>query len=120
MIAVDTLVHNMLHRTGILRFYQPSHEYGPMCYEKKGCFTVIDKVSKLIDCSNFNKGYPAYFPRFVQHSLFILGWDRPSMPWSWETVREQGSSRPASRKARTVAWAIQARILRKVELSWRR
>src|SRR5439155_281924 len=33
MIAVDTLVHNFLHRTGILRAYGSEHHYGLVCYQ---------------------------------------------------------------------------------------
>jgi hypothetical protein len=31
MIAVATLVHNFLHRTGILRELDADHAYGPGC-----------------------------------------------------------------------------------------
>jgi hypothetical protein len=37
MIAVDTLVHNFLHRTGILRRLKAEHSYGPACYRPRGC-----------------------------------------------------------------------------------
>ena len=33
MIAVDTLVHNFLHRTGILRRFRADHAYGLACYQ---------------------------------------------------------------------------------------
>ena len=32
MIAIDTLVHNFLHRTGILRRFGADHPYGAACY----------------------------------------------------------------------------------------
>ena len=32
LIAVDTLVHNFLHRTGILSRFNAAHPYGPGCY----------------------------------------------------------------------------------------
>jgi hypothetical protein len=32
MIAVDTLVHNFLHRAGILQRFKAEHSYGPACY----------------------------------------------------------------------------------------
>ena len=32
MIAIDTLVHNFLHRTGILARFGADHLYGPACY----------------------------------------------------------------------------------------
>ena len=31
-VVVDTLVHNFLHRTGILRRLDADHPYGPGCY----------------------------------------------------------------------------------------
>jgi hypothetical protein len=31
IIAIDTLVHNFLHRTGILRDFDADHLYGPRC-----------------------------------------------------------------------------------------
>ena len=37
MIAVDTLVHNFLHRTGILRRFAADHAYGSGCYRPGGC-----------------------------------------------------------------------------------
>ena len=37
MIAVDTLVHNFLHRTGILARLDAGHAYGPACYATAGC-----------------------------------------------------------------------------------
>lgn len=71
MIVIDSLVHKILHRTGILRYYQIQHNYtGSKCYQSDGCITAIDNLSKLIDCRNFNPDYPRYFPRFVQHSLW--------------------------------------------------
>ena len=32
MIAIDTLVHNFLHRTGILHRFDADHSYGAACY----------------------------------------------------------------------------------------
>jgi hypothetical protein len=37
MIAVDTLVHNFLHRTGILHRFRGDHAYGVACYRPRGC-----------------------------------------------------------------------------------
>ena len=37
LIAVDTLVHNFLHRTGILARFKAAHPYGPGCYRAGGC-----------------------------------------------------------------------------------
>jgi len=37
MIAVDTLVHNSLHRTGILTGCAAEHAYGAGCYKSGGC-----------------------------------------------------------------------------------
>ena len=42
MIAVDRLVHNFLHRTGVLRRLSAEHAYGPGCYRADGCVGIID------------------------------------------------------------------------------
>ena len=68
MVAIDTLVHNFLQRTGILRFYDLEHNYGPACPIR--CFAVIDTLSKQIDASQFNPDYPKYYPRFIQFSIW--------------------------------------------------
>ena len=36
LIAVDTLVHNFLHRTGIVNRCDAAHPYGPACYRPGG------------------------------------------------------------------------------------
>ena len=70
MIAIDTLVHNFLHRTGILCRFNAEHAYGPACYEPNGCADLIVQVAKRIDARETNPNYPKYFPRFVQHAIW--------------------------------------------------
>jgi hypothetical protein len=70
MIAIDTLVHNFLHRTGILRAFRAEHLYGPRCYAPTGCAAIIERLANRIDARQFNPGYPANFPRFVQHAIW--------------------------------------------------
>lgn len=70
MIAVDTLVHNFLHRTGILRDFGADHPYGPRCYGPTGCATIIERLAAEIDARRFNSSYPVNFPRFVQHAIW--------------------------------------------------
>jgi hypothetical protein len=70
MIAVDTLVHNFLHRTGILHGCGKAHQYGVGCYAQGGCADIIKNVSKLIDARTFNRQFPRDFPRFVQHAIW--------------------------------------------------
>jgi hypothetical protein len=70
MIAVDTLVHNFLHRTGILRRFQGDHLYGAACYRRGGCAEIIASVAEQIDARAFNPAFPAVFPRFVQHAIW--------------------------------------------------
>jgi hypothetical protein len=45
MIAVDTLVHNWLVRTGILHRFEADHAYGMACYRPGGCASIIETVS---------------------------------------------------------------------------
>jgi hypothetical protein len=70
LIAVDTLVHNFLHRTGILRRFKAAHPYSPGCYRSGGCTDIIRLVAKRIDARQFNHAYPQVFPRFVQHAIW--------------------------------------------------
>jgi hypothetical protein len=70
MIAVDTLVHNFLHRTGILQNCGIPHNYGAACYATGGCAEVVRTVAGRIDARTFNPKFPARFPRFVQHAIW--------------------------------------------------
>jgi hypothetical protein len=70
MIAIDTLVHNFLYRTGILQSCGKAHQYGVGCYAEGGCADIIKNLSKLIDARSFNRQFPADFPRFVQHAIW--------------------------------------------------
>ena len=70
MIAIDTLVHNFLHRTGILHRFGAAHAYGSACYRLGGCAEIIESVADRIDARAFNSDFPAVFPRFVQHAIW--------------------------------------------------
>ena len=70
MIAVDTLVHNFLHRTGILHRLNATHAYGPACYRPGGCAEIIATAAQRIDAREFNRNYPQTFPRFVQLAIW--------------------------------------------------
>lgn len=70
MIAIDTLVHNFLYRTGIQGKLGATHKFGPACYATDGCADTIRRVATRIDARQFNPGYPCNFPRFVQHAIW--------------------------------------------------
>jgi hypothetical protein len=70
MIAVDTLVHNFLQRTGILHQFDAHHSYGPACYQLNGCAEIIEAVAGEIDASQFDRRFPRTFPRFVQYAVW--------------------------------------------------
>jgi hypothetical protein len=70
MIAIDTLVHNFLHRTGILARLDAAHPYGPACYASHGCADILEQIAANIDARRFNPTFPATFPRFVQHAIW--------------------------------------------------
>ncbi len=70
LIAVDTLVHNFLHRTGILARFKAAHPYGPGCYRTGGCADIVRLVASQIDARQFNRNFPAVFPRFVQLAIW--------------------------------------------------
>jgi len=62
LIAIDTLVHNFLVRTGILRRAQALHPYGPQCYGPTGCAAIVEALSQAIDARQFNTAFPQIFP----------------------------------------------------------
>jgi hypothetical protein len=70
MIAIDTLVHNFLHRTGILARFNANHLYGTACYRPGGCAEIIQAVAEHIDARQFNPSFPKVFPRFVQYAIW--------------------------------------------------
>jgi hypothetical protein len=70
MIAIDTLVHNFLVRTGILQRFDADHPYGPGCYQANGCADIVQAVADQIDARQFNPKFTKTFPRFVQHAIW--------------------------------------------------
>lgn len=70
MIAIDTLVHNFLNRTGVLRALSADHPYGEGCYGPNGCAEIIERVSRRVDARKFSRSFPSYFPRFVQYAIW--------------------------------------------------
>src|SRR4249919_2829858 len=70
LIAVDTLVHNFLHRTGILSRFKAAHPYGSGCYRPGGCADIVRLVASQIDARQFNRAFPQVFPRFVQLAIW--------------------------------------------------
>ncbi len=70
LIAVDTLVHNFLARTGILARLKAVHPYGPGCYQPGGCADIIRLIASRIDARQFNSNFPTVFPRFVQLAIW--------------------------------------------------
>ena len=69
-VAVDTLVHNFLHRTGILGRLGAEHPYGDRCYRAGGCAGILGLLAANIDAREFNPAFPATFPRFVQSAIW--------------------------------------------------
>lgn len=70
MIAIDSLVHNFLHRTGILYAYGADHAFGQACYGPNGCEVIIDDLAREIDARQFNRANPAYYPRLIQYAIW--------------------------------------------------
>jgi hypothetical protein len=69
-VVVDTLVHNFLHRTGILKGLDATHPYGSGCYRPGGCSDVLFGMASSIDARRFNREFPKVFPRMVQRSIW--------------------------------------------------
>jgi hypothetical protein len=69
-VAVDTLVHNFLHRTGVLWRLCADHPYGDRCYQPGGCAGILGLLAANIDARQFNPAFPSAFPRFVQSAIW--------------------------------------------------
>jgi hypothetical protein len=70
MIAIDSLVHNWMHRTGVINRWGTPHPYGARCYAEGGCAEVVELLSLELDARWFNPTFPAAFPRFVQKAIW--------------------------------------------------
>lgn len=70
IIVIDTLVHNFLSRTGILKRLGADHAYGPACYQQHGCAEIVGRLSGAIDARRFNPAFPKLFPRLVQRAIW--------------------------------------------------
>ena len=69
-VAVDTLVHNFLHRTGIVGRLSAAHPYGDRCYRPGGCADILGFLATKVDARQFNRAFPKTFPRFVQSAIW--------------------------------------------------
>jgi hypothetical protein len=70
LVAIDTLVHNFLWRTGILHRFGAEHLFGSACYQRGRCADVIHAVAHRINAREFNATFPQCFPRFVQYAIW--------------------------------------------------
>jgi hypothetical protein len=70
LVAIDSLVHNFLHRTGILAAFGLSHPYGDRCYVDTGCTGVLYELSARIDARTVNPAFPTNFPRLIQSAIW--------------------------------------------------
>lgn len=69
-VVIDTLVHNFLHRTGILGRLRAEHPYGPRCYAPGGCVDVVHRLADRFDAREVDPTYPARFPRLLQFAIW--------------------------------------------------
>ena len=69
-VVVDTLVHNFMHRTGLLKRFGADHVYGAACYAPGRCADLLRDLSQCVDAAAFNPTFPHHFPRFVQIAVW--------------------------------------------------
>lgn len=70
LIVVDSLVHNMLQRTGAILAVGKPHAFGSGCYALGGCHELIVSFSETIDAHTYNPAWPRLAPRMLQHALW--------------------------------------------------
>jgi hypothetical protein len=66
LVVIDTLVHNWLHRSGILNDLDAWHRYGAKCYGPNGCADIVRRAALLIDARRYSSDNPPAFPRLIQ------------------------------------------------------
>ncbi len=66
MVAVDSLVHNHLHRTGILSAYGAAHAYGTRCFGLSGCELVIRDLAARVSAIEGS----IVSPRRLEHAVW--------------------------------------------------
>ena len=71
-VAIDTLIHNFLTRSGALRNLQADHEYGAGCYHPGGCADVIGSLAERIDAREFKRRLPAGLSTLAAIRLLVL------------------------------------------------
>jgi hypothetical protein len=117
-VAIDTLVHNFLVRTGILMRARANHPYGPQCYGDAGCATVLKAVCQVIDARQFNSAFPRFFPRYVQRAIWAYCAADEHAICNGRTIRDD--ARCKNRDCRIFDWcdrvslAADSRKLRKM------
>ena len=72
LVTIDSLVHNFLHRTGVLVAFDQVHRYRPACHGPRGCATVIYQLADRIDAREVNPAYPQIFPRFIEFAIWAF------------------------------------------------
>jgi hypothetical protein len=114
LIAVDTLVHNFLVRTGILARARVEHPYGPQCYGPGGCASVLSMLSEAIDARQFNPGFPKIFPRYIQHAIWSYCAGEGLSVCNGNTINDQ--DRCQNRECRLYGDCDRIRLGRKISL----
>ena len=78
LVAVDTLVHNFLHRTGILRRLGAEHPYGERCYRAGGCAGILGLLAAEHRCPPVQSGLPGDVSAVrAERDLAVLRRERP-------------------------------------------
>jgi hypothetical protein len=72
MIAVDALVHDFLHRTGVLYRHGAEHPHGDRCYRPGACADIIHGVSVRLALHPVLPELPHAFPRLVQYAIWLF------------------------------------------------
>ena len=60
-VVIDTLVHNFLHRTGILQRFNAVHPYGTACYHPGGCREILEQIAARIDAVSSTRRFRRSF-----------------------------------------------------------
>ena len=88
-VVVDTLVHNFLHRTGILQRFAAEHPYGLGCYRPGNCADILQIAASRIDVTRYNPRFPSRLSALCATRRLALLRQRGAQYLQWQPDRRR-------------------------------
>lgn len=70
IVVIDSLIHNFMHRTGMIEVLGKPHAFGPTCYVPGQCETILRSIAQRIDLKQIDVRLPSRHARLVQMAVW--------------------------------------------------